>query len=200
MVPSFNLESASTTAIGPFNPHIITPDWLVKNKVCDAGAARLRMVTLAPNLAQAFEFPKGVRWDIDYRQLLINSRNENCGELAAKVIDLLKHTPVRAVGHNFHYYFSQRPGPMFLPTFDPAHKQKINGLIGKVEQLRWTCVLNIKDAVVEMTLADEPELSLALFNFHRETSGVAHQASIAARCFDQDRQESEALLNRLFST
>ncbi len=50
-----------------------------------------------------------LEWEVDYRRLMVSSpsiyikEKETCGDKAAKVMKLLCHTPVEAVGHNFHF-------------------------------------------------------------------------------------------------
>jgi len=201
MLP-FSLEFASTMAAGPFNPHIITPQWLMKNEVCAAGSGRAKFMPFDPSQGQAFEFGDGMQWQIDYRRLVVISRDENCGQLVAKVIKLLQHTPVRSVAHSFNYSVipvNQRKSAPSLSIFDPEHKRQITEIVGKVEQLRWTCVLNIDGAVVEVTIADQPELSVALFSFYRDTESDPVKAVMASERFAEDKKESESLLNRLFA-
>jgi hypothetical protein len=188
-----SLETAQTLALGPFNPHIINPEWLVKNKVCEDAEVEIRFLPLSQGLAFSF---KDVQWQIDFRLLMVASRKENCGNLVAKVIELLPHTPVRAVGNNFHYAasrddWSQSP----LPMLGTARGGGLEDF-GRVEQTRWGCVIRRDDVRVEVTVAeDEPGMAI-LFNFHREVKNT-EDACKAAGHFDSDYRWSQNMLSRI---
>jgi len=189
-----SLETAQTLALGPFNPHIITPEWLVKNKVCEDAEVEIRFIPLSQGLAFSF---KDVQWQIDSRMLMVASRKANCGELVAKVVGLLPHTPVRAVGNNFHYACSKEDwGKSPLPMLGGNRSGALDEL-GRVEQTRWACVIRRDDVRIEVTVAeDEPGMAI-LFNFHRETKN-AEEACKAAGHFESDHRRSQELLHRLF--
>jgi hypothetical protein len=188
-----SLETAQTLALGPFNPHIITPEWLVKNKVCEDAEVEIRFIPLSQGLAFSF---KEVQWQIDSRLLMVASRKANCGELVAKVVGLLPHTPVRAVGNNFHYACGKEDwGKSPLPMLGGNRSGALADL-GRVEQTRWACVIRRDDVRIEVTVAeDEPGMAI-LFNFHRETKN-AEEACKAAGYFEGDQRWSQELLRRL---
>src|SRR3954465_5160936 len=97
------LEQAQTVAIGAFNPYVITPAWLVKYSICTRDEeVNVRMVPLGEGAA--FEFGP-IQWQIDGQRLSVSSadRNVDCGNLVSRVLDLLPHTPVQAMGHNFQF-------------------------------------------------------------------------------------------------
>jgi hypothetical protein len=192
-----SLETAQTLALGHFNPHIITPEWLVKNKVCDDAEVELRFgPVLGPGLAFRF---KEVQWLIDFQMLSVSSRKENCGDLVAKVVGRLPHTPVRAVGNNFNYACVKKDwGASPLPMIGD---RRFGGLeeVGRVEQSRWACVIRNDDVRIEVTVAEvvEAETGMAvLFNFHRDTKS-AKEAVKAAKCFAKDCRLSKDLLGRI---
>ncbi len=190
-----SLVSAQTLALGPFNPHIIDPDWLIQNGICEDGEVELRILPLSNGLTFSFS---GVQWQVDFRHLLADSLAADCGVLVAHVVRLLSHTPVRGVGHNFRYACG-------MDEWDtgqlPILGQSISDLLGnegEVEQTRWACVLRLADARVEVTVAREAIGMVVLFNFHRETKGVA-EAVAAAERFQEDRQKSQDLVRCLFA-
>ena len=188
-----SLESAQTLAIGWFNPHIVTPEWLVNNEVCEDAEVEVRFIPLSQGVAFSF---KDVQWQIDSRLLMASSRKENCGGLISKIIKLLPHTPIRAVGNNFHYAASREDwNESPLPTLGDSRYSGVDEF-GKVEQTRWGCVFRKDDVRVEVTVAeDEPGMAV-LFNFHRETKN-AEEASKAAQHFEDDRRWSQDMLRRL---
>lgn len=192
---ALRLEDGQTLALGPFNPHIITPEWLVKHGVCGDEEVEIRFTAISRGTA--FNFKK-VKWQIDSRSLMVGSAEENSGELVARVIKLLHHTPVRAVGNNFHYscdkdHWGQSPLPMI------GTKGR-DGLAeyGMVDQTRWAGVFFRDGTRVEVTVAQSEDGVAVLFNFHRETKS-SEQAQEAAKMFDADKRVSQELLAGLFN-
>jgi hypothetical protein len=191
---ALNLEKAQTLAIGPFNPHIINPEWLVNEGLCEDEEVEVRFYPLQQGLAFSF---KDVKWQVEFRLLSVESRSANCGELVAKVIEKLPHTPVQAVGHNFHYAGSKDSwGNSPLPMLGSTAREALRD-VGGIEQTRWTGVFGIDGVRVEVTIAYEDPGIVVLFNFHRKAQSTA-EATAAARQFEQDQRKSRELLDRLF--
>jgi hypothetical protein len=190
-----SLQNAQTLAVGPFNPHIIVPDWLLNNKVCEDGEVEVRLLPLSQGMA--FNFGD-VQWQVDFRHLFVSSRKADCGALVAKVLSLLIHTPVRAVGNNFHYACSSKEwGNSPLPMLGP-NAPDLTAVVGQIEQTRWSCVFRAKDETrVEVTVAREEQDVVVLFNFHRETKDAAAAATAAGQ-FAEDSRQSRDLIRRLF--
>jgi hypothetical protein len=189
---TLSLEAAQTLALGPFNPYIILPEWLVKHAVCEDAEVEIRFIPLKQGTAFAF---KEVQWQIDSQLLLVGSITENCGELVAKVIRLLPHTPVHAVGNNFHYVATDvewDAAPLSMLGQNPPGFERF----GQFEQTRWACVLRNKDLRVEVTVAKSTPGVAILFNFHRDTKG-SDEAVAAAEQFPTDRQTSREILHSL---
>ena len=189
-----SLESAQTLALGPFNPYIIDPGWLIRHEICKEGEVELRILPLSNGLTFSFS---GVQWQVDFRHLMADSTQANCGELVAQVVGLLKHTPVRGVGNNFRYACGTDDwdtGPLPILGRSPLEALANEG---KIEQTRWGCVFLSGDARVEVTVAREEIGMAVLFNFHRETKDAA-EAVAAAERFQEDRQRSREVARRLF--
>ncbi len=200
------LEQAQTVAIGAFNPYAITPGWLVKYGICTRDEeVKVRMVSLGEGAA--FEFGP-VQWQVDGQRLSVSSadRNVDCGQIVSRVLALLPHTPVQAMGHNFQFTatkadWGERPEPRLgrrgLEELESA------------EQVRWSGIFRKDDARLEVTLAYEPGLVAVLFNFHRnmnlEVASAAPtpeeqiaQARDAATGFRADFDHSRELLRSFF--
>lgn len=200
------LELAQTVAIGAFNPYVITPAWLVKYEICTRDEeVNVRMVPLGEGASFIFGT---VEWQVDSQKLSVSSPTQSldCGNLVSLVLDLLPHTPVRAVGHNFHFTapkaeWQDRPSP----RLGERGMEELDG----AEQVRWSGAFRRNDARLEVTLAFEVELVAILFNYHRNIdlemaseapnpqSQIA-QARQAAKEFQTDFRHSRGLLKSLF--
>ena len=192
---ALRLEDAQTLALGPFNPHIITPEWLVRYKVCPDEEVEIRFTPI--NHGMAFNFKK-VKWQVDSRTLMVSSVEKDCGDLVAKVMDLLHHTPVRAVGNNFHYACAKEQwGQSPLPKIGRKGRDDL-GTFGYVEQTRWVGVFFRDKVRIEVTVAQSDAGVAVLFNFHRETKD-SQEAQAAAKCFDADKEATRELLEGFFN-
>ena len=190
-----SLESALTLALGPFNPYIINPEWLVKNKICEDGEVEIRLLPLSQGMAFSFSH---VQWQVDFRHLMAASLEVDCGPRISRVIELLEHTPVMGVGNNFQYACSREEwGDSPLPMLGGTNSDISNREGWLVEQTRWSCVLRSGDARIEVTIAREDLGMVVLFNFHRETPNPG-DAVAAARKFSEDRDTSVTLIREIF--
>ena len=204
------LELAQTVAIGAFNPYVITPDWLIRFGVYPKKAeCNVRLVPLGGGAAFEFEFESTqVQWQVDNQRLSVASsdRPVDCGGTVSNVLALLPHTPVLAMGHNFHFTTSKeewggRPAPML-------GDRKLEDF-AEAEQVRWVGALRRGETRIEMTLAYEADAVAILLNHHRtmntELARKAEtaeeqiaQAREAAERFRQDFEVSRELLRSFF--
>ncbi|WP_165253526.1 hypothetical protein [Paludisphaera soli] len=167
MPPS--LELAQTVAIGAFNPSVITPDWLSRFKVYQERDLATHFDLMSPRAG--FEVEIGAiktKWQVDPQKLIVSSssRAVDCGAKVAAVLRLLPHTPVYAIGHNFHFRISKqewedRP----VPTFGDDLKGL--GPEGELEQAKWVGTFRLDDVRVEKTVACVAEDVFVFYNFHR---------------------------------
>jgi hypothetical protein len=200
------LELAQTVAIGAFNPYVITPAWLVKYAVCARDEeVNVRMLPLGEGAAFVFG---PVEWQVDGQRLSVSSANPaiDSGHQVSQVLELLPHTPVRAVGHNFHFTapkaaWEARPSP----KLGDLRMEQLEG----AEQVRWSGIFRWNDARLEVTLAYESDLVAVLFNYHRnmdlERAAAAPtppeqiaQAREAAERFREDFDHARGSLRSLF--
>lgn len=118
---------SSVVAVGRFNPPIISPDWLERNKLLgkdDAEAARQAPSFLLSHQVSQFE----TSWcgvQVLANQFSVQSKGaltEQLKDLIAGIYTLLPQTPVDAIGLNFHGHFKMpseeawhRVGDCFAP-------------------------------------------------------------------------------------
>jgi len=198
-------ESYQTVVIGAFNPFLISPEWLVKYKVCSDEPLNLRLVTIG--VGASFRFGP-VSWEVDNQRLIVSSSDPkvDCGALVSTVLKLLPHTPIRAVGHNFHFSagkldWGERPSP----TLGGRTLEQL----GDYEQVRWVGITARREPRIEITLAYESDAVAVLLNHHytidleqiRKAENVEEQiapAREAAEKFRSDFLMSRELCRSLF--
>lgn len=98
------LISRNTVVRGEFNRAIIVPRWLVAQDILPDGEVELA-VSDAADQPRQFRFA-GFNWNIAHDRLMIAARPDkdveaDTGAIAARILRVLNHTPVTAVGHNF---------------------------------------------------------------------------------------------------
>jgi hypothetical protein len=192
------LDLAQSVAVGPFNPHIITPEWLVRWNVLPDQEVNIR---LAPVIdGSAFRFGR-LEWEVDPRRLMVSSqtlvdeRGHDAGHYVSEILRLLPHTPVSAVGHNFHFVSSLgdwegRP----LPLLGRRGLQEL----GQAEGVRWAGVFRRGETRIEITLGHNRETVVVLFNHHHNTNPRAiEEAQAAAHLLRPNFETSRAMLREL---
>ena len=130
-----------------------------------------------------------VEWQVDGQKLGVSSASEavDCGRMVSQVLDLVPLTPVRAIGHNFHFTASRaewedRP----RPTLGDRGLENLEG----AEQVRWSGIFRYGDARLEVTVAYEADLVAVLLNYHRNMD--LERAAAAPKAEDQIAQAREA--------
>lgn len=96
------LISRNTVVRGEFNRAIIVPRWLVAQEILPDGEVEFA-VSDAADQPRQFRFA-GFMWNVAHDRLMIAARQEieaETGPVAARILRILSHTPVTAVGHNF---------------------------------------------------------------------------------------------------
>jgi len=120
-------EETTLVIAGAWNPAILTPPWVLKHgleKVLD-GTNRYQAF-LPAGFGLIFDAPRYVLEDLTFSvrpdSLIIVPKSETSEELniaedvAARMLNHLKHTPVGGVGHNFEFR-EQNPQPAQLDVF-----------------------------------------------------------------------------------
>jgi hypothetical protein len=203
---SLALELAQTVAVGPFNPYIVTPEWLIRFKVCDENEAN----KFTPGMATdgtgamvtdgtAFQIG-GFEWAVDYRRLMVSAARieSDCGQKVAVVMGLLPHTPVKAIGNNFHFVCSLKDwAGKPWPQLGAREAPPITG----VQHFRWVASFDRQGANIEVTLLIAPraEVVAILFNHDRRTDPQNHETAVeAAKQFKADYNQSGQMLRDLF--
>lgn len=187
------LENANTLARGHFNPHIITPEWLHDHKVWQDDAFEINFGALSRGITF---HAKDLEWQVDFDHLIVTSASHDCGSLVAEVIELLPHTPVRAIGNNFNYSCSaadwaNRPVPM-LGRLGPNEFSEV----GDCDQVRWVGVFSKDRVRIEITVTIGQAAVAVIINHHRATHN-SEAALDASRKFNHDRDVSEKLIETI---
>lgn len=190
---------AQTVAVGPFNPFIVTPQWLAAHVSGATGEEDVDW-PFEPAVTPYSRFTLGdFGWDVSFEQLAVGSgkpvATADCGRPVAEVLDLLPHTPVRAVGNNFIFDCSpdewgSRPLPSLGPT-PPARE---------MARSRWVGQFSANGASVEFDVNTVlNSVVVVQLNFDRRVKS-AKEGGTAAKKFTDDYAAARQLIQELLQT
>jgi hypothetical protein len=191
------LYNTSVVITGAWNPLIITPQWLRKYEVvAEAPEKAKRLLAEGPF---AFEF-ENLHWASTHDRLAIaSSQGVNCGVYAARILDLLPHTPVQAVGSNFQFTTPESDWPAGkLPRLGDLSLGSPSPLA--IKQVRWDCAADIdSETMLNFAVAQtEKNIVVCSFNFHRNSENPQDVARFAKR-WEDDYRKARGLLKDLFN-
>ena len=199
MATPLSFRFAQTVAVGPFNPFIVTPEWSAKHVLDAAGGEDVEW-PFEPAISPYSRFTLGnFDWDVSFEQLAVGSGqpvgDADCGRLVAKVLELLPHTPVRAVGNNFIFdcppeTWGARPLPSLGPT-PPARE---------MPRSRWVGQFPANGANVEFDVNYVlNSVVVVQLNFDRRVKD-AKEGMVAAGKFAEDHAVAQELIRELLQS
>ena len=189
------LDLAQTVIIGRFNKYIVTPGWLSDYKVCPDGDDADYGEPDYFLDESTFSYG-GFEWEVGANRLGVSSGlgGVDCGAVASRVLALLSHTPVDAVGNNFILYCSaddwgSRPRPLLTAE----------GVNPVPSQSRWVGAFPSRaGASVEIDLTVIPKALVILrLNYDRRTAN-SQEACEASDRFLHDYNDARILVTDLF--
>jgi hypothetical protein len=206
-VPGVSLDLIQTVAIGPFNPHIIEPNWLDRVGICekDKFAGFHYIPSTWGGRDTVFRFGRQ-EWQVDFTRLSVSSRSpssideDDTGKAVASILHKLPHTPVRAIGHNFHFTckldeWGARPKPhLAQSSFNKSGLES-------PQRTSWTgnFIRGKANTNVTLSLINDAGIVVILFNHDHETNPEGHDEAIeAAGMFHADFEKTTRLLDDLF--
>ena|GEM_PF-3284775 len=175
------LIESNIVLLGGFNPHIIEPKWLCRHDVVSENPEEfeieMKIQLLGPS-AHIVKFElDGLRWEVSQDRILIGS-DEAKSPLAwfDRLLKMLPHTPLRAVGTNFKLRCKRTDWPLDIPKL--PNQDKAAHLIGDLIASTTLTKGQLKDETqVNLSLnANESEVVLDA-NFHR---GVTETDKVSA--------------------
>jgi len=179
------LVDSNIVLLGGFNPHIIEPTWLSRHDVVEENADEFaREILFSPGAQQQMMrfHLDGLRWEVALDRILIGSSEARSpAPWFVNLLQLLPHTPIRAVGINFKLQSERGEWPADVPSL--PHQEAAGSLIGEVITSTAMTRGRLDDGTqVNLTLkATQTEVVLDA-NFHRSIESIGDRtAADAAR-------------------
>lgn len=175
-----DLKQSSIVIVGKLNPAIIEPMWLIENEVVGMPpeGAPIPMMQLPGRVEFDVE---GFHWAVDRVRLTIQSDTERSPEgLVNRLFQELRHTPVQAIGHNFHFrsgvadWKGGRPTLSDCPDFRPEGG-------GEQVRSRWLGAWRVGAGTLQVDVEVTDEAALLNVNIERRVARADEIAGHASQ-------------------
>jgi hypothetical protein len=201
---AFRFQNAGCVVVGSFNIHILHPQWLVKWGIIEKGLE----VGIETNLTRPglrLRFPQQeALWSISPDRLVIETQDPafDCGRTVAKVLAILRETPVFAIGNNVNYTAELAEAEQLPGTFrEFPQTAEVPAEFEFAQRTLHFAVNRGENETINVQVAIKDEETELLGNAHysvgnNEDPNAA--AVAAAERFFSDRVETESVVRRLF--
>lgn len=198
------LIDSNIVLLGGFNPNIIEPAWLSRHDVVEEKSDEFTTeIQFGPGAPQMMRFNlDGLRWEVALDRVLVGSgKARSPAKWLIRLLELLPHTPIRAVGTNFKLRSERSDWPIDIPAL--PNQRAAGSLLG--EAVTSTAVTRGRlggGTQVNLTLnATESELVLDA-NFHRgvasgDAISVMDMAKQAMSEFDGDWERLKKIVSQM---
>lgn len=170
--------TADVVVIGAFNPMIIRPDWLIAHGVAGTETpskepqVKLGLSEMSPFLHFSLG---GLRWQVTDRHVILRSDGQvlrGANKILAKLLTLLPHTPLVAVGVNLHAIVPERewhaPRPKLSESLSVAVAER-----GRItEELHGFQVVRPDGALLNVSIRDSGDELGVEINYHKNTPSI----------------------------
>jgi len=169
------LDEFNTVVTGGWNPAVFNPEWVTQNLVV-ADEAKLEMGFMPGQTFYRISVP-GVMIEPRRDRLIVMARGTPrnwtaAAEAAAKALDLLSHTPVRAVGVNFGYMVAD-PSEELRSVLNLSDRDRVAAAGGEVRTVRVIEQIMLTDRTLNLTLSGAPSGGIQIrANFHQDSAAV----------------------------
>jgi hypothetical protein len=165
------LEGWTVVLAGAWNTQIFQPEWVARH-IFEVDAVELQ-IALTPSVLNLRYAASDATLVVHSERLIFGVREANeaaissCELYANRVITLLPHTPISAVGINFSFVQSDPPDQFLkLLSVDDANALADFGLVIKSTQLNRA--IEVNDATLNLQISLEGARMHCLFNYHHE--------------------------------
>ena len=178
-------DSSNLVLAGAWNPAILSPAWIAKEALGIAAGTDFPVSMQLPVIGEPSAFParysfEGVAYSAAPHAVTIFLQDGSEGvvqksiSLAAKLAELLPHTPLTGFGFNFAFT-EEQPSEKLLSTF--AASNNVPSFITDVDAVtvaqQWGAAVLSKGRIINMTIKYEGGTILVNFNVHFEVTSAS---------------------------
>ena len=195
----FEPADRSCVVVGSLNPGIIQPGWLAKHGIASPEAEwELGLEFGAPTPAFSDDH---FHWSCKHNRLVVSSvvdKKSDPGEMVARVLEILSHTPITAIGNNIAYTVtSENLQQLLAPLAEPGIVEELGE---EPSTYSSTITLSRNEAVLNMKFdGSGSSVGAVAFNYHRPCApGTGSASAVAsARRWSDDERDSRSFMERL---
>ena len=188
------LVTSKIVLIGNFNPYIVTPEWLRRQKIWPANERSIEFG--GGSLATTRFRDDETEWLVTTERLEIVANPSHCGTLAAKVLEQLPHTPVSASLSSFSFGIDQEQMVAVDPIFEAIQTRTQSQ--NDVSLPRWGVVLQQDSVRTDVMFVRGESGTTASVNRRRPCRDAAIAGEAAAEMdadFAASRREVASILS-----
>ena len=169
-VSQFRFDSANIVAVGTFNIHIFTPQWLTKCELISGEPANTEFALSRPGIR--FQLRKdGPQLTVEPHRIVISTHEPtvDCGKVLGIILRRLPETPLVAVGTNVVYSTTVDENEVFEPL------RTLPQTVGEVPCSGRSVALNfapMSDRTMSISLHQSDRLAKASGNDERRSDDV----------------------------
>jgi hypothetical protein len=193
----FQFENSSSVLNGSFNIYIFQPAWLITNNLVNPSELAIHYDMNRPGCRLSIG-EKSCEWTIrpDRLTILANTAATDCGSLTGKIIELLPHTPLFAIGNNIQFKSSIADIDVLSRRLFGEAGSDIDGY--ELKQSTWHRSLSIKDRIINIQMSSNLDEATLSVNVHRELQGKGNDYAIkSAMSFHADLDSAIRVTNQL---
>lgn len=190
-------EVRTCVVAGRFNPAILSPAWVVAHGLLPDGQAEGKAL-VGTNVVQ---YTLGaLTWQptLTKLEVIANDSDADPGDFVSRVLNLLPHTPINAVGSNFVFPIAEPADRQIFPLIS----SKIQAITSDAdhELLSYSVTVGLKfgaDCVISIGFESEKEKVYAInFNFNRFVPNASAGAEVAL-AWRKDEAEAVRIYQRV---
>jgi hypothetical protein len=195
------LENWTVVIVGNWNVHIFNPQWLGEQLFSQP---QIEVEVAVSSGSQFFRFRKGDLLLIPSNDRvvigLLAANDETLLEAektAVKLLELLPHTPVRAVGLNFGYQ-EDEPAKSLTTIFDLSDHERVSSYLPDqvMTQIKRTLLVNERNC--NMSLAFQNGIVTLDLNFHFDVENADEATDKVRDSLIQCKNDGIELLETLY--
>ena len=189
---------------GHWNRMIFSPAWITSHltMVKDIG---IEVPVDNPGLPVRLTFD-GIHLSVTSRQLSLTVERaedtllEKCRDVAVKALKELPHTPLLAVGVNYHF-IAEQPDDLLLQVFNLRDNDRLSDADIKIRStvIQRSLLIQAHTVNLSLTLAEDKKVHVA-FNFHKDTPNTEQAIAFLSAHSTDLKEKAFELLNKIYQS
>lgn len=201
--PGEPVEAELKTAVvmvGAFNPAIIQRQWLVAQSIVEHAAAEVpeMEVSVTPQATRYRFRTGGLTWTVSSDRVILETEQswQRIQASAIAMLQCLPHTPVAAIGMNFHKRVPSESWKLPYPRLPEELVRVVGESVGAVIGESHSCQLAESDgSILNLAFRLEEGAVWVDFNFHHSVEAAGPAIAAIERLSDR-RSQALALIAR----